>query len=144
MEDKTVKIPTWFWVVSIIFLMWNLMGIMSYITHTTISEEALMALPQAERDLYGSYPLWTQIVFAISVFAGTLGCIGLLIKKKWAKFLFIISFISIVVQMYHSLFMTAAMDVYGPSSVIMPILLIVIAGVLIWFASYSIKKAWLT
>ncbi len=143
MEDKTAKIPTWFWVVSIIFLLWNLMGILSFVTHTTMTEEALMALPEAERELYASYPLWTQIIFAISVFAGTLGCIGLLIKKKWAKYLFIISLISIIVQMYHSLFMTEAMEVYGPTSVVMPILLVLIGGVLIWFASFSTKKGWL-
>jgi hypothetical protein len=112
--------------------------------HTFITEEALMALPEAERDLYGSYPIWTQIIFAISVFAGTLGCIGLLLKKKWCKYLFIISLISIIVQMYHSLFMTEAMEVYGPTSVVMPILLILIGGFLIWFASFSTKKGWLT
>ena len=143
MENNTTKIPTWFWVVSVIFLLWNLMGVMSFYMHTFITEEALRALPEAERDLYEQYPPWTVIAFAVAVFGGTLGSVALLMKKKWAKPLFIISFIAIIIQMYHNLFMTTTMEVYGPASVVMPILVVLIAGFLIWFSSYGIKKSWL-
>ena len=143
MENKTMKIPTWFWVISVTFLLWNLMGVMSFYMHTFITEEALMALPETERDLYGQYPLWVDILFGIAVFAGTLGSIALLMKKKWAKPLFILSFVTIIIQMFHNLFMTTAMEVYGPASVVMPILVVLIAGFLIWFSMHGIKKNWL-
>ena len=143
MENKTVKIPTWFWVASIIFLLWNLMGIMSFYMHTFITEKALMALPEAERNLYGQYPLWVDFIFGLAVFTGTIGCVGLLMKKKWVKNLFMISLFSVIVQMSHNMFMTDTLDVYGYVSFVMPILVILIAGLLVWFTSYSTKKTWL-
>lgn len=143
MEDQKTNVPTWYWVVAIFFLLWNLMGIGSFYMHVFISEEALLALPVEERDLYSSYPLWTNIVFAIAVFGGTLGSIGLLMRKKWAKTAFIVSLLAIIPQMIHNLYFTDAREVYGPGTEVMPIMVIVFGFFLIWFSSYGIKKGWL-
>ena len=144
MENVKMKIPKWFWAVAIFFLLWNIMGIFSFFAHTFISEEALAALPQKERELYGDYPIWTIIVFAIAVFFGFFGSLGLILKKKWSKSAFIISFCAIVPQMIHNVFFTKSMDVYGPGqAVTMPVMVVVFGLLLIWFSNYSIKKDWL-
>jgi hypothetical protein len=141
---ENIKIPKWFWVATIIFLLWNIMGLLSFFAHTFISEDALAALPQNERELYGDYPIWTTIVFAIAVFFGFFGSLGLLLKKKLAKLAFIISLCAIVPQMIHNLFFTKSIDVYGAGqAATMPILVVVFGLVLIWFSNYSINKKWL-
>jgi hypothetical protein len=139
-----MKIPKWFWVAAIFFLLWNIMGVISFFSHTFISEEALSALPENERELYGDYPIWTTIVFAIAVFFGLFGSLGLILKKKCAKPAFIISFCAIVPQMIHNVFFTKSMDVYGPAqATAMPVLIVVFGLFLIWFSNYSIKKDWI-
>ena len=143
MKNQKTKIPIWYWTLAVFFLLWNLMGIGSFFQHTFITNEALQILPQAEQDLYNSYPFWTIIVFAIAVFGGTFGSIGLLIKKKWAKIAFIASLIAIIPQMAHSLFFTKAREVYGPGTEVMPILIIIFGIFLIWFSAFGIKKNWL-
>ena len=144
MEDVKNKIPGWFWLVAIFFLLWNLMGVMSFYAHVFISEEALAALPDNERVLYGEYPFWTTVVFAIAVFFGFFGSLGLLLKKKWAKLAFIISLCGIVPQMIHNVFFTKSMEVYGPGqAATMPVLVVVFGILLIWFSKYSIDKGWL-
>ena len=143
MEDQKIKIPKWYWIVAIFVLLWNLMGVGSFYIHTFITDEAMQALPVAEQDLYNSYPLWTKIVFAIAVFGGALGSIGLVIKKKWAKSAFIVSLLAIIPQMIHDLFFTNSREVYGPVSVVMPIMVIVIGVLLVWFSAFGIKKGWL-
>ena len=145
MENTKTKTPVWYWVVAIIFLLWNIMGVLSFLTHTFISEEALAAQPEEIIELYGGYPLWTSIVFAIAVFGGLFGAIGLLLKRKWAKLAFVISFCAIVPQMIHNVFFTKSIEVYGPGqAAMMPIMLVVFGLFLIWFSSYSIKKGWLS
>jgi hypothetical protein len=141
---ENIKIPKWFWVITIFFLLWNIMGLLSFFAHTFISEDALAALPQNERELYGDYPIWTTIVFAIAVFFGFFGSLGLLLKKKWAKLAFIISLCAIIPQMIHNLFFTKSIDVYGTGqAATMPILVVVFGLILIWFSNYSIDKKWL-
>ena len=141
---ENIKIPKWFWVVAIFFLLWNIMGVLSFFTHTFISEEALALLPEKERELYGDYPIWTTVVFAIAVFFGLFGSLGLLLKRKWSKLAFIISICAIIPQMIHNVFFTKSMEVYGPGqAATMPIMVVVFGIFLIWFSNYSINKNWL-
>ena len=143
MHTQSSKIPIWFWLVTILMLAWNLMGVMSFFQHILASEEAIQLLPQNERDLYGAYPFWTKIAFAIAVFGGTLGCVGLLLKSKWSRLLLVISLLGILAHLYHSLFISGAMEVYGPGAVVMPVMVILIALFLVWFAGIGISKGWL-
>jgi len=141
---KNVKIPVWFWIVAVIFLLWNIMGVISFFMHTFITDEALALLPENERELYGDYPLWTTIVFAIAVFGGLLGSIGLVLKKSWSKLAFIISLLVVIPQMIHNVFFTKSMEVYGPGqAATMPVMVVVFGVLLIWFSSYAINKNWL-
>jgi len=143
MENQKIMIPKWYWVVAIIFLLWNLMGVVSFFYHTFITDEALQKLPEAERDLYNSYPLWTKIVFAIAVLGGAIGSIGLIMKKKWTKPAAIVSLAAIIPQMIHNLFFTNSGEVYGPANVVMPVLVIIFGVLLVWFTSVGVKKSWL-
>lgn len=145
MNQEKTKVPVWFWVVAIFFLLWNIMGVFSFLTHIFISNEALADLPLKERDLYDQYPLWTTIVFAIAVFTGMLGAIGLVIKKKWSKAAFIISLLAVVPQMTHNVFFTKSIEVYGMAQAItMPILVVVFGIFLVWFSMFAIRKNWLS
>ena len=121
------------------------MGIASFYFHVFITDEALALLPENERALYGEYPMWTSIVFAIAVFGGALGTLGLLMKRKWAKPLLVLSLIAIVIQMSHSLFLTESMVVYGVAeAVTMPILVVLIAIYEILLANKAIRNGWIS
>lgn len=144
MEHKKTKTPTWFWAVTAFFLLWNILGVLSFVAHVFITEEALAALPTNERELYNEYPLWTTVVFAIAVLSGLLGSMGLVVKKKWAKSAFIVSFLAVIPQMIHNVFFTHAIEVYGTvQAVTMPILVVVFGLFLVWFSTLATKKQWL-
>lgn len=133
-----------FWIICIIALLWNLMGIMSFIMEVFISPEALAALPEAERALYENTPLWIHIVFAIAVFDGTLGCALLLMKKKLALPLLVISLVAVLTQMTYWLFINDAMEVHGAASVIMPLLVTLVAVFLVWYSNNVKAKGWIS
>lgn len=143
MTNSTLKPPTWFWVVSVIALLWNLMGVFSYLTQAYTSIEQLEAMSQAERALFEGQPAWVTGAFAIAVFGGTLASIALLLRKKWAKSVFILSFIAAIAQFIHWLFMTNSMEVYGVQVYVMPILVVILGIYEIFFAKQGIQKGWL-
>jgi ABC-type xylose transport system permease subunit len=145
MNDSTpVNPPAWFWIVAALLLVWNLLGVMAYINQVTMSAEKLVAMPESEQLLYQNMPLWATAAFALAVWGGILGCLLLLLRKKWATPIFIVSLSGIVVQMYHSLFIIKSTEVYGPGSLIMPIMVLLIAIFLVWMSSSSTTKNWLT
>ncbi|MBY5959243.1 hypothetical protein KUV50_13910 [Membranicola marinus] len=143
MKNTTSRPPVWFYILTIILLLWNAMGLFAFFDQVMISAARLEALPDNERNLYENTPVWAVIAFALAVFGGTLGCIGLLLRRSWARILFLISLVGIMVQMYYNVFIGKAMDVYGPGAVTMPVLVLLVAVFLIWFANYGIRRGWL-
>ena len=138
------KPNTLFWVIGIIALIWNGMGVMAYIGQAYMTDEMKAVLPEAERALYENVPAWVTAAFAIAVFGGTVACILLLMKKKMAKTVFLISLIAIITQMTYNLFMSKASEVYGPGGMIMPIMVIVIGVFLLLYSKKCIEKGWLS
>lgn len=135
MNDSSTSGPTRsFWVVSAIALVWNLLGVTAYLMHVTLAPEDLAAMSEEQRALYTGAPAWVTGAYAIAVFAGTLGAVGLLLRKAWAVPVFVVSLIAIVLQMGYSLLMTNVIEVMGGTAVIMPLAVIAIGIFLVLFS----------
>lgn len=143
MNANQSKPATSFWIISAIALLWNLTGIMSFAMNINMSAEALAALPDAQRELYESTPIWLKFVFGVAVFSGVLGCILLLMRKSSAIRIFIVSLIAILIQMIYSLFMTKSVEVYGATSIIMPVIVLGIGIFLVWYSRNAHLKGWI-
>jgi len=140
---EQIILPKWFTVTSIAALIWNLLGVMAFAMHITMTPEMLAELPTAEQNLYANTPMWATIAFALSVCAGALGCLALILKKTIASQLLILSLVSVFVQMYHSFFIIDSIAVYGPGGLVMPIMVIIIAIGLVLLANKAKTKQWL-
>ena len=136
-------IPKWFKPVVIIALLWNLIGVNNFFIQVNLSEETIAALPEAEQALMNSTPLWSLVAFAIGVFGGAIGSLGLLIQKKWAFYPLLLSLVGVVAQMTYWLFFTKAVEVYGSGTYSMPVLVILVAFSLLRLAKNGIKKEYL-
>ena len=142
---STTSSPTkLFWIISGIALVWNLLGVMAYLMQVTMSPEALQALPENQRALLESTPAWATGAFAIAVWGGALGSLLLLLRKKLATTVLIISLAGIIVQMFHSFFMSNSMEVYGPGGLAMPIMILLIGIYLIWYSRKATEKGWMS
>jgi len=127
----------------VIALLWNLIGVMNYLNQAFNQVALLESMDQAQREAFEGIPAWATAAFAIAVFSGTLACIGLLVRKKWAKPLFIISLIAALAQFIHWLFISNAVEAFGPSTYAMPAVIIIIGIYLIFFSKKGIEKGWL-
>ncbi len=141
---NTINKPTKvFWAVGAIALLWNLMGVFAYLAQAYMSDEVLAALPEAERALSENIPAWATAAFATAVFGGAIASILLLLRRKSATLVFIISFIGIVAQMVYNIGISKAAEVYGPWGMIMPIMVILIGIFLVWYSKNSYQKGWI-
>jgi len=131
------------WGISGIALVWNLMGLTAYWATVTISENDLMQIPEAERALYENLPVWVTSAFAIAVVAGLLGSLALVMRRKWATPLLILSLLAVVAQRIHTFFMTDFFSVVTPDRMVLPLLVIVVAVFLVGYARYADGRGWL-
>jgi hypothetical protein len=139
MTDSTGKPPIWFWIVSVVALIWNGLGVMAYLTRAFATDDMIAALPEEQQaEFLTEYPAWYTAAFAIAVFAGIMGCFALLIRKKWAYSLFILSAIGAIIQ-HAYLFMNVDIP-----SLVMPVMVIAVCVFLIWFTKNATAKGWIS
>ena len=133
-----------FWVISVMALFWNLMGVFNYLTQAFMTNEILASLPKDQKLLYEKVPAWVTAAFAVAVFSGTLGALLLLLKKKVSSTFFILSFVGIIVQMTYGLLISENTNIYGPLGLVMPLMIIAIGGYLIWYSKKAAENRWIS
>ena len=145
MTTNSNKPSTLFWIIGVVALLWNGMGANMYIqqAYKTDAFKAMYPDPKV-LEMVENTPSWVMGAFAIAVFGGVLGALLLLLKKKLAKPVFLISLIAIAAQMIYNVFISGALEVYGPGAVIMPIMTLAIGAFLVWHSKKSIEKGWLS
>ena len=135
--------PTWFWIVAVLGLLWELFGVAMYLMQVGVLPNSA-EMSEAERSLMESSPAWVTGLFAIAVFGGALGALGLLLRKRWARPLLLLSLVAVILQFGGWLLMTDAIAVVGPSVFVMPAIIVVVAILLAWLASVGVKRGWLS
>ena len=88
MTSKTVRI------VGIIGILWNLIGVASYLAHVGLFGPEAAATPSGAPIM----PAAITAAFAIAVFAGLAGSVGLAMLKSWAKPILWLSFVGSVID----------------------------------------------
>jgi len=143
MTKKANKPTSAFWIISVVALLWNIMGVAAYLGQAYMTDEVLKLLPEGEQAFYNNVPAWVTGAFAIAVFAGVFGCVGLLMRKNWATILFVISLIAVIAQSTYNLFIQKFMEV-PLQHMIWSIVIIVVALFLVWFSRNADKKGWIS
>ena len=144
MTNSKAKVPAWFWIVSIVALVWNSLGVMNYLGMVFITPEAFAHLPQNQQDYYAAIPSWATAGFAFAVWGGALGSLLLVFRKSLAHTVLVVSFVGILVQMSHALFISNSYDVFGPGGLAMTLSIIVVGLLLVLFARSARTKDWIS
>ncbi|MGC1632023.1 MAG: hypothetical protein WA749_07915 [Gelidibacter sp.] len=129
--------PFYFWAASVIALIWNAFGAYSYVMLALSNSEQLNEIPNTNQNIDAVLPAWYISAFAIAVFAGLLGSIFLLIRKRWAYFVFSIALLSTGIQQFYVL------TEINPRDIFLSLSSIVIAVFLVWFSRRAIEREWL-
>jgi hypothetical protein len=126
------SVPAWFWIVAVLAVAWEAFGAYTYTSQSLI--------PDAERvGDYKTMQSWQWGVFAFAVWTGLLGAVALLLRRRWATLMLLISLISAVVQYGY-----AAVS-GGISSEALPIAIAILTVglILVIVSSRSARAGWL-
>lgn len=137
------KPPTWFYVVSAVALLWNLAGLMAIAGDLSLSPADIAKLTPEQQALYAARPGWSVIGSVLAVGAGTLGCVLLLLRRRWATIVFALSLVGIVLQDIGIFGIAGA----GRNGDMVPVVLqglVLVIGIALWLlARRAERNAWL-
>ncbi len=136
-STNTNNTPVFFWIASVIALVWNIFGVYNYLTEAFSTSGQFGELSNLDPSMDVSFPAWYISAFAIAVFAGLFGSILLLLRKRWAYFLFFISLVATGIQQFYVL------TEINPRDIFLSLSALVIAVFLVWFSKRAIARGWL-
>jgi len=128
------KPPRWFWVVTVLALLWFLMDTSAFFMRVFMSDDTIATMPADQQHLYRDMPTWVNIAFAGEVFGGLLGCIALLMLRKWSWILFLVSLLGTLAQTTNIWLLTDAIDVMGTPAIVMPLVAIAITAAMLFLS----------
>ncbi len=134
--------PKWFLPVAIVALLWNLIGCAAYLQDVMLTPEDIAMMPLEQQALYAARPAWSVAATAIAVWAGALGCLGLVLRRRWATPLLIASLVGVILQDV-SLFAMSREAAMPSVAFVLQGLVLVIAIALVLLARRATANGWL-
>lgn len=143
-ESPRARPPAWFWLLSILALVWSLAGVSAYLMHVSSDAAGLRTgFGGAPLALQAAMPAWVTGAYAISVFAALAGSLALLLRKRWAKASMTVSFVAVLIQLGWVTLVRETVIV-GAGVLGFPVLLILVPILLVGLASQADKRGWLS
>lgn len=139
------KVPTSFWIIGVVFLLWNLLGLFGYYTQVTMTPEVMAEnFTEAQQAWMMNEPAWATSAYAIAVTAGVIAAALLLMRKALALPFFILSFVAVLVQDFNAFILSDWKGVWGNSALYLPSVVFILCIVEIWYSWSAKAKGWIT
>lgn len=123
--------PWHLWVVGGLTLLWNGVGIMSYLSTQTGNLDGLGMSDEAI-EYVSTFPAWADALWALGVWGAFLGSILLLLRSRWAVASIAVSIIGLVgTTVYQRVLTQLPADMQG---VVLPIIIWATTLFMLWYA----------
>ena len=116
-----------FWIIAVIALIWNGLGVGAYFGQVMMTAEQFAALPPEQQTLISETPFWVTAAFAIAVIGGFVAAIMLLLRKRVAVRLFLVSLMAVIVQFSSYFLIKGTTDHLSGADWVMPIMIPIFA-----------------
>jgi hypothetical protein len=133
--------PAWFRIVAVLAVLWNAFGVFQYLSSVGLFGDPMTGMTADQRAAAESIPPAVIGAFALGTFAGLIGSLGLLLRKRWALPALLLSLIALAVLEGWIVFLSGVLDLFGGPA--LPVTIVVVAALLAWLAWHARRCGWL-
>lgn len=134
--------PKWYRPVAIVALLWNLIGCAAYLADVMLTPEDIAKMTAAQQALYAARPAWSVAATAIAVWGGAAGCLGLILRKRWATPLLVASLLGLIAQDV-SLFLLPGAPAIDMTAIVLQGMVFLIGVALVMLARKAAVNRWI-
>lgn len=142
-EDTTAtasSTPWHLWVVGALAVLWNGVGAFDYLMTQTQNESYMGQFTPDQLEYFYGFPTWVVVFWALAVWGGVLGSLLLLMRKRLAVPVLLVSFVSMIVTSVHNFLLSDGLDVMGTGGAAFSGLIFVVALGLWLYARAMAKR----
>ena len=137
------RAPRWFAISAFMALLWNFLGCIAFFADLHLTPADVAELPEAQRALYAARPDWSIIATGTAVSGGVLGCIALLLKRKLAFWLLLLSLAGIIAQDVSLFVLINGAELAGSVVVVLQSIVLIVGILLVLLSRKAIDRNWL-
>lgn len=130
--------PRHLWIVGVLALAWNAVGAFDYLATQLELEFYMSQFSEAQLAYFYGFPAWAVGGWAVAVWAGVAGSVGLLLRRRWAVGTFVVSLAGMVVSTIYTYGMSDGAAVMGTVGLAFSV---AIAAVAVFLIVYSRRQA---
>ncbi len=138
------KAPMHLWIVGVLALLWNFMGAFDYLATQLKLESYMGNFSEEQLEYFYGIPAWAVSGWAIAVWIGLVGTVGLLLRRKWSVMAFAISLAGLAISSIYTLFLSNGLEINGTTGIIMTVVIFVVSIFLVWYSKQQAKAGILT
>ena len=138
------KVPIHLWIVGVLALLWNFMGCFDYLATQLKLESYMGNFSEEQLEYFYGIPAWAVSGWAIAVWIGLVGTVGLLLRRKWSVMAFIVSLAGLALSSIYTLILSNGLEIMGGTGTVMTVLIWVISIFLVWYSKQQAKAGVLT
>lgn len=122
--ESASTVPAWYWLMAIACLLFEGAGALLFANSMTLDANSL---PLDQRAIFEATPKWMTFTWGVAITAGVLGAIGLLLRRKFAQSLLLISVLAVAIQ-FSGLFLVRQLRELTPEDhLIVPIVILMLS-----------------
>ncbi|MDT8369238.1 MAG: hypothetical protein RQ745_08510 [Longimicrobiales bacterium] len=110
--------PRHLWIVGGLALLWNGFGAFDYLMTQTGNEAYLAQFSPEQLEFFTTFPYWVVSFWALAVWGAVLGSVLLLLRKRLAAPVFLVSFVSMVITSAHNFLLVNGAELMGAAGVV--------------------------
>jgi hypothetical protein len=130
----------WYWLGAIAALLFMIVGCAGFVIDVTTNP---MSLPLDQRALALARPMWMVAAYAIAVWVGLAGALMLLLRRKLAQPLMLVSLIAAIVTFLPYAVVPRVRENITTNDIAAAIIVVAITWTIFWFARHSAQRGWL-
>jgi hypothetical protein len=138
--NERQPIARWYLIGASASLLFMALGCAIYVMHVTADPAAL---PLDQRAAYAAEPAWVTALNAVAVWVGLIGAVLLVLKRRLAEALLLVSFLATLVWLAGLLLVPALRDALSTNDVAVAVIVTLITGTIWSFARHSRQRGWL-
>jgi hypothetical protein len=142
MDDRFAPQPVagWFKLAAIASVIFMAIGCAGYLASVLTDPSSL---PVDQRNLMEARPIWMIAAYAIAVWVGLVGSVLLLMRRKLAEPLLLVSLVTAVLTFLPYAIVPAVSDLVTTNDIAVAVAVLAITWTIYWFARHSRQRGWL-
>jgi hypothetical protein len=142
MDERFTARPVagWFMIAAVASLLFMGLGCISYLMHVFANPASM---PLDQRAAYEAEPVWVTGAYAVAVWVGLIGAVLLVMRRRAAEWLLLVSLIAVLVWLAGLVLVTPLRENMSANDLLVAIVVTGLTWTIYWFARHSRQRGWL-